>query len=92
MGPKKMRIQSRFCNPLRNEPSVLPGRHASFGTSSPSKHEIAWLLRAGDYEVVDGSPGLLRQFEPDWFLSLLLSYGCSFGGISIWGDVLAAAA
>src|SRR5258708_16775411 len=88
MGRKKMRIRPGFCNPLRNEPSVLSGRHVSFGTSSARKHKFPWFLGVGDYEGIDGLPGLLGQFEPDRLLGFLLSYGCSFGGISVWSDVL----
>jgi hypothetical protein len=88
MGPKKLRIRTGFCNPFRNQPSVLSGRDASFVISSAGKHEFPWLFGAGDDECVDGLPSLLGQFEPDRLLGLLLSYGCSFGSISVWGDVL----
>ena len=87
-GSQKKRIRPGFCNPLRKEPSVLSGRHVSLGTSSARKHKFPWFLGVRDYEGIDGLPSLLGQLEPYRLLGLSLSYGCSFGSISIRGDVL----
>jgi hypothetical protein len=59
MGPKEVWIQPDVGNPLRNEPSILPGGHAPFRATPPGKHKLARLLGIEPYETINSLPGLL---------------------------------
>jgi hypothetical protein len=83
-----MRVQPYGGDPAGDEPSVLPRREAPGWTTSASEQELARLLAADPYIVVDRLARLFRQFEPDRLSGLPLSHRCPIDRIPVRCDVL----
>ena len=67
-----MRVEANRCNLARDEPSILPGRHAAAVITTATEQKFAGFLASGFDVIVDGLPRLLRQFKPDGPPGLLL--------------------
>src|ERR1700760_3545559 len=60
-----MRVEANHCNPARDEPSILPSRHAAAVMTTATEQKFARLLASGLDVIVDGLPRLLRQLKSD---------------------------
>ena len=65
MRAKQFRIKSDACQPFRQKPSILAGRHALAVTPSAREQRLTWLLTGGSEVVVNRLAGLIRQLELD---------------------------
>ena len=83
-----MRVEANRCNPARDEPSILPGRHAAVVITTAAEQKFARFLASGFDVIVDGLPHLLCQLKPDWSTGFLLSHRCAIDGIAARCDVL----
>ena len=63
MRAEKVRIEADRCNPARDEPSILPGRHAAVVITAATEQKFAGFLASGLDVIVDSLPRLLRQLK-----------------------------
>jgi hypothetical protein len=47
VGAEKVRVESDRCNPVRNEPSILPGGQATAVITTPTEKKLARFLASG---------------------------------------------
>jgi len=88
MRAEDVRVETNAGNPLRDKPSILPGRHAPVSALSAAEHEVVRLSSGGSQVFIDSLAGLLGQLKPDRLASLPLPDRCPIGCITVWGDIL----
>jgi len=71
---EKVRVEANRCNPARDEPRILPGRHAAAVITTATEQKFARFLARGFDVIIDGLPRLLRQLKPDGPTGLLLPH------------------
>jgi len=74
MGAENMWVEPDACNPLRDDPSVLPRGHALSQSAPTREQKFAGLLASRLQVGVKGLAGLLGQFESDRTVGLFLAY------------------
>jgi hypothetical protein len=79
---EKVRVEANGCNPVGDEPSILPSGHAAVVITTAAEQKFARFLANGFDVIVDCLPRLLRQFKSDWPTGLLLPHGGSIDRIS----------
>src|SRR5262249_21672526 len=72
--PKKRGSRPIVATPARDEPSILPRRHAAAVMTTATEQKFARLLASGLDVIVDGLPRLLRQLKSDGSTGLLLPH------------------
>jgi hypothetical protein len=87
MSTKELRVQPDARDPLRNEPSELPGGHRSIDGSTREEKSRSSPLCSPEI-FVDGLSGLIRQLEFDRSASFLLPNHRAVDSISVWRNVL----
>ena len=60
MSAEKVRVEADRWNAARDEPSILPGGHATIVITTATEQKFARLLARGFGVMVDGLPRLLR--------------------------------
>jgi hypothetical protein len=65
MRAEEVRVETNRCNPARDEPRILPGRHAPVLITTAIEQKMAGCLASGFDVIVDSLPRLLRQLKPD---------------------------
>jgi hypothetical protein len=69
-----MRVEPNCCDPVRDEPGILSGRHGAAVITSAIEQKFAWFLASGFDVIVDGLPRLPRQFKLDGPTGLFLPH------------------
>jgi hypothetical protein len=62
---EKVRVEANRCNPVRDQPGVLPGGRAAAVITTAAEQKFARFLASGFDIIIDGLPRLLRQLKPD---------------------------
>ena len=88
MSAEDVRVETDAGNPLGNQASVLPGRHAACRAAPTREQKFARPFASGSQVVINSLSGLLRQFEPNRLTGFLLADGCPIGCIAIRCDIL----
>jgi len=84
----QMEGRTRACNPDRDEPSILPGRHRAVMITTATEQKFAGFLARGFDVIIERLPRLFRQFKPDGPTGLLLPHCGAIDRIAAWCDVL----
>jgi hypothetical protein len=69
-----MRVEANCCNPVRDEPGILPGGHAAVVITTATEQKFARFFTSSFDVIIDRLPRLLRQLKPDWPTGLLLPH------------------
>jgi hypothetical protein len=85
---EEVRVEANCCNPARDEPSILSGRHAAVVITTATEQKFAGFLASGFDVIVDGLSRLLRQLKPDGSTGLLLPHCGAINRIPAWCNVL----
>jgi len=88
MRAEKVRVEADCCNPARDEPSILPGRHAVVAITTATEQKFAGFLARGFDVVVERLTRLFRQLKPDGPTGLPLPHCGAIDGIPARCDVL----
>src|SRR6266581_1069101 len=86
MRAEDVRVEANASNPLRDKPSILPGRHAPVSAFSAAEHEVARLLAGGPQVFIDSLAGLFGQLKPNRLPGFLLPDSGSIGCVAVWGN------
>ena len=81
MRAEKVRVEADCCNPDRDEPSILPGRHAAVAITAATEQKFAGFLARGFDVVVERLTRLFRQLKSDWPSGLPLPHCGAIDGI-----------
>ena len=88
MCAEKVRVEADRCDPARDEPSILPGRHAAVAIARATEQKFARFLARSFDVIVDGLPRLLCQLKPDGPTGLLLPHCGAIDRMPAWFNVL----
>src|SRR5215217_6523996 len=88
MGAELAGVEPDAVDPIGNETSVPPCRHAPARHTAAAEQEFARLPACSTDVIVDRLPGLLGHLESNRLARLLLADRCSIDRISVRGNVL----